>query len=152
MVGCISFSISICHSCKIAQCDSTGNATQLCKWIPNVTWASTGGGVGDDCAGWVAATKEPEPLISAHLSHHSGLSLEGRKGRAKDRYREKIKVKCFCTYLSLLLSNTFMIMSFPFTTYLTHITTRLITSLYFFSVLIMWLDLVLLNGDLCHIL
>ena len=139
MVGCISFSISSCHSCKTAQCDLTGSATQLCKWISNVTWASTRGA---DCGGWVTATslsdgltqttKEPEPLISAHLSHHSDLSLERRKGRAKERYRKKIKLKCFFTYLSLLLSSTFMIMSFSFTTYFTHFRTRLITSLYFF--------------------
>ena len=45
--------------------------------------------------GWTQTTKEPEPLISAHLSHHRDLSLEGRKGRAKERYREKTKLKCF---------------------------------------------------------
>lgn len=150
MVGCISFSISSCHSCKIVQCDSAGSTAQLCKWIPNGTWASTRGA---ECGGWVTAprlsdgltqaTKEPAPLISAHLSHHSDLSLERRKGRAKERDREKVKLKCFFTCLSLLLSSTFMIMSFSFTTCFTHIRTRLITSLYFFLCLnyVIWLGI-----------
>lgn len=101
MDNCISFSNLSCHSCKIVQCNSAGSATQICKWIPNVTFASMG--VADAQAEgpppvclmeWLMS---PSPRSQRHwflLIHLIAVtfSLEGRKGSERveqERGREK---------------------------------------------------------------
>ena len=95
--SCMSFSISSCDSCKIVQCNSAGSATQLCKWIPNVTFASMGDG---GCEGWMTATGLSDGLTpitempaAIDFCSSTTFSLEGRKGGRKNRRTRDVERK-----------------------------------------------------------